>query len=151
MRRGTRTAAALTACALASGLTPAAQAQPNAQYVRESQQLLTQTCEWVVDESGAPIRDKDGKLTPKVENGKQVCTVEVAKGAEIREIAAKQNMKQNAEGDEPVWADEKASSELGVGAIIGIVGAVIAAIVGVFFLFIEDIDIRLVPAPAPRR
>lgn len=126
-------------------------APPAAQYVRESARLLTEKCEWMVDETGAPIRDQDGKLTPKLENGKQVCTVEVAQGEEIRQTAAKSNKSSRSgkSGDDPAWADEKASSELGVGAVIGIIGAVIAAIVGVFFLFVEDINIRLVPAPAP--
>lgn len=177
MHRLTKAAVAVaTTLAVAGGAVAVAEEQPK--IYRESETLWKQNCQWEVREDGTAILDENGEPKPRLDprTGKQICTVkqvenpnlaamqatqgssgiEVTPGwvDELSSGGSKESSSSKGSKNEPNWADkDNSSSELSAGAIVGIIGAVIAAIVGIFWIFVEDFSIRLIPAtpPAPRR
>lgn len=141
-------AAALTAAAVAGSGAAVAQDGGGNPMTRDSERYLREECKWLVDETtGNALRKANGDPIPVLDaSGKQVCTVEEVTPAVAMQGARKASSTTKKAEGEPTWTDEPASSELGVGAIVGIVGAVIAAVVGLTWLFIEDFNVRLVPA-----
>ena len=120
MRQLIRTTAAATACAVALSVAPAGAET----ITRDTTQRVTveKTCEWEVDAKGNPI--------PVEVDGKQVC--------KEREVAAGSSSSANK------WADDT-RDELGIGAVVGVVGALLALVLGAGLLFIESVDIRMLP------
>lgn len=179
MHRLTKAAvAAATTLAVAGGAVAVAdEGEPEKRYSRESASFWIQRCEWEVDKDGKPVLDKDGNPIPVIDpETKKQCTVEQVEKPNLAAMQApqgssgievtpgwadglssggsKESSSSKGSDNEPNWADkDNSSSELSAGAIVGIIGAVIAAIVGIFWIFVEDFNIRLIPAapPAPRR
>lgn len=135
MKHLIRTTAAATACAVALCAAPA-QAQT---IKRDSTQrvVVEKTCEWEVDEDGKPIYGADGKPLPVMKNGKQVC----------KEEQVSQSSSIGSDGLPKKWADDT-RDELGIGAAVGVVGALLALIFGAGLLFIENVNI--IPLPQVR-
>ena len=128
MKHLIRTTAAATACAVALSVAPA-----GAETIkRDSTKRVTveKTCEWEVDAKGNPILDAKGNPIPVEVDGKQVC--------KEREVAAGSSSSANK------WADDT-RDELGIGAVVGVVGALVALVLGAGLLFIESVDIRMLP------
>ena len=91
---------------------------------------VEKTCEWEVDAKGNPILDAKGNPIPVEVDGKQVC--------KEREVAAGSSSSANK------WADDT-RDELSIGAVVGVVGALLALVLGAGLLFIESVDIRMLP------
>lgn len=123
-----RTTAAATACAVALSVTPAGAET----ITRDTTQRVTveKTCEWEVDAKGNPILDADGNPIPVEVNGKQVC--------KEREVAS------GSSSSASKWADDT-TDELRIGAIVGVIGALLALVLGGGLLFIESVDIQMLP------
>lgn len=123
-----RTTAAATACAVALSVAPAGAET----ITRDTTQRVTveKTCEWEVDAKGNPILDAKGNPIPVEVDGKQVC--------KEREVAAGSSSSANE------WADDT-RDELSIGAVVGVVGALLALVLGAGLLFIESVDIRMLP------
>lgn len=149
MRRQTTTVAAVTALSVLAGSVSAADAQV---LERDSVQYWKQTCAWQVDEKGKELRDEAGKMIPVLgPDGRQKCSTVPIEPAELPQSSGKPATTSSAPGraeeNNPNWDDaERSSSELSVGAVLGIVGAVIALIVGIGWVFVDDLNVRLVPA-----
>ena len=128
MKRLTRTTAAATACAVALAAAPAGAAT----ITRDTTQRVTveKTCEWEVDAKGNPILDADGNPIPVEVNGKQVC--------KEREISS------GSSSSASKWADDT-TDELRIGAVVGVIGALLALVLGGGLLFIESVDITMLP------
>ena len=119
-----RTTAA-AACAVALAAVPAGAET----ITRDTTQRVTveKTCEWEVDAKGNPIIDADGNPIPVTDkDGKQVC-----KERKVSTGSSK-------------WADDT-TDELRIGAIVGVVGALLALVLGGGLLFIESVDITMLP------
>lgn len=153
MPRFARTAAAAaTALAVCGGTVVAADADV---AVREAHTYWKQTCAWLVDENGDVLLDSEGKWMPSLgPDGKQRCRVEAVPQGAVKErrssdsAEAQGSSAQDGPG-QPNWSDAgDGSFELGVGAVVGIVGAVVAAIVGIGWLFVDALNVRVLP---PRR
>lgn len=128
MKRLTRTTAAATACAVALAAAPAGAAT----ITRDTTQRVTveKTCEWEVDAKGNPILDADGNPIPVEVNGKQVC--------KEREVSS------GSSSSASKWADDT-TDELRIGAVVGVIGALLALVLGAGLLFIESVDITMLP------
>lgn len=123
-----RTTAAATACAVALSVTPAGAET----ITRDTTQRVTveKTCEWEVDAKGNPIIDADGNPIPVTDkDGKQVCQEKKVAGGS---------------STSGKWADDT-RDELRIGAIVGVVGALLALVLGGGLLFIESVDITMLP------
>ena len=128
MRRRIRSAAAATACAVALTATPAGAET----ITRDTQERVTveKTCKMKVDEKGNPIIDADGNPIPVTDkDGKQVCQEKKVAGGS---------------SNSGKWADDT-RDELRIGAIVGVVGALLALVLGGGLLFIESVDITMLP------
>lgn len=137
MRSFIRTTAAATACAVALTAVPAG-AETITRDTKEHV-VVERTCEWEVDGKGNPILDEQGQPIPVTRNGKQICTE--------REVGAGSSGDTTSSGITSKWADNT-RSELGIGAIVGVVGALVALVLGAGLLFIESVEIKPLP---PRR
>ena len=91
----------------------------------EETKRVKETCTWLVDEQGNRILDSNGEPV------KQKC-VEEEVGTPGSSGKAK-------------WVDDE-SGRLALGAILGIVGALVAGVIGMSLLFIESVDIHFLPA-----
>lgn len=149
MHRFSRVAlAATTVVACASGSIPAA----HAVAVREAETFWKQTCSWLVDENGDVLRDNQGNWVPALgPDGKQRCTTDPVPANAVKP-GSSQPMPDTTSssaaqaGEQPNWVDkDTSSSELGIGAVVGIVGAIIAALVGLGWLFVDALNVRVVP------
>ena len=128
MRRRIRSAAAATACAVALTATPAGAET----ITRDTQERVTveKTCKMKVDEKGNPIIDADGNPIPVTDkDGKQVCQEKKVAGGS---------------SNSGKWADDT-RDDLRIGAIVGVVGALLALVLGGGLLFIESVDITMLP------
>ena len=128
MRRRIRSAAAATACAVALTATPAGAET----ITRDTEERVTveKTCKMKVDEKGNPIIDADGNPIPVTDkDGKQVCQEKKVAGGS---------------SNSGKWADDT-RDELRIGAIVGVVGALLALVLGGGLLFIESVDITMLP------
>ena len=124
-----RTTAAATACAIALSVAPAGAET----ITRDTTQRVTveKTCEWKVDDNGNPIIDADGNPIPVTDkDGEQVC--------QEREVAS------GSPSSASKWADDT-TDELRIGAIVGVIGALLALVLGGGLLFIESVDITMLP------
>ena len=128
MKQLTRTTAAAIACAVALAAAPAGAET----ITRDTTQRVTveKTCEWEVDAKGNPILDADGNPIPVEVNGKQVC--------KEREISS------GSSSSASKWADDT-TDELRIGAVVGVIGALLALVLGGGLLFIESVDITMLP------
>ncbi|MDK8879981.1 hypothetical protein [Corynebacterium sp. MSK008] len=128
MKQLTRTTAAAIACAVALAAAPAGAET----ITRDTTQRVTveKTCEWEVDAKGNPILDADGNPIPVEVNGKQVC--------EEREVSS------GSSSSASKWADDT-TDELRIGAVVGVIGALLALVLGGGLLFIESVDITMLP------
>ena len=134
MNRVTRNAAAAVCVAalVAAPLDPAGAAT----FTRDTKRTIVveENCKWEVDEKGTPIIDGKGDKIPLTDrNGNQICTE--------REVS---RSSASSSGSSETWADDT-TAELSVGAIVGIVGAMLAALVGLGMVFIESVDISPLP------
>ena len=129
MKQLIRTTAAATACAVALSVTPAGAET----ITRDTTQRVTveKTCEWEVDAKGNPIIDADGNPIPVTDkDGKQVCEEKKVAGGSSSSASK--------------WADDT-TDELRTGAIVGVIGALLALVLGGGLLFIESVDITMLP------
>lgn len=128
MKQLTRTTAAAIACAVALAAAPAGAET----ITRDTTQRVTveKTCEWEVDAKGNPILDADGNPIPVEVNGKQVC--------KEREVSS------GSSSSARKWADDT-TDELRIGAVVGVIGALLALVLGGGLLFIESVDITMLP------
>lgn len=129
MRRRIRSAAVATACAVALSVAPAGAET----ITRDTTQRVTveKTCKVEVDGNGNPILDADGNPIPVAgEDGKQMC--------KEREVAS------GSSSSASKWADDT-TDELRIGAIVGVIGALLALVLGGGLLFIESVDITMLP------
>lgn len=135
MKHLIRTTAAATACAVALCAVPAGAET----ITRDSTErvVVEKTCEWEVDENGKPIYGADGKPLPVMKNGKQVC----------KEEQVSQSSSVGSDGLPKKWADDT-RGELSIGAVVGVIGALLALVLGASLLFIESVDI--IPLPQMR-
>lgn len=130
MRRRIRSAAAATACAVALTAVPAGAET----ITRDTEERVTveKTCKMKVDEKGNPIIDADGNPIPFTDkDGKQVCEEKKVAGGSSSSASK--------------WADDT-TDELRIGAIVGVVGALLALVLGGGLLFIESVDIQMLPS-----
>lgn len=128
MRRRIRSVAAATACAVALTAVPAG-AETITRDTKE-RVVVEKTCKVKVDEKGTPIIDADGNPIPVTDkDGKQVC--------EEKKVAG-------GSSSTGKWADDT-RDELRIGAIVGVVGALLALVLGGGLLFIESVDIQMLP------
>lgn len=116
-----RTISTSVAAALLLAAAPASASTDVLVRDTEETKRVKETCTWLVDEQGKRIIDRNGKPV------KQQCVEE-----EIGSGTAK-------------WADDE-SDRLALGAILGIVGALVAGVIGMSLLFIESVDIHFLPA-----
>ena len=129
MRRRIRSVAAATACAVALTATPAGAET----ITRDTKERVgvEKTCKVEVDEKGNPIIDADGNPIPVTDkDGKQVCEEKKVAGGSSSSTGK--------------WADDT-RDELRIGAIVGVVGALLALVLGGGLLFIESVDIQMLP------
>lgn len=128
MKHLIRTTAAATACAVALSVAPA-----GAETIkRDSTKRVTveKTCEWEVDAKGNPILDAKGNPIPVKVGGEQVC--------KEREVSS------GSSSSASRWADDT-TDELRTGAIVGVIGALLALVLGGGLLFIESVNITMLP------
>lgn len=128
MKHLIRTTAAATACAVALSVAPA-----GAETIkRDSTKRVTveKTCEWEVDAKGNPILDAEGNPIPVKVDGEQVC--------KEREVSS------GSSSSASKWADDT-TDELRTGAIVGVIGALLALVLGGGLLFIESVNITMLP------
>lgn len=128
MKHLIRTTAAATACAVALSVAPA-----GAETIkRDSTKRVTveKTCEWEVDAKGNPILDAKGNPIPVKVGGEQVC--------KEREVSS------GSSSSASKWADDT-TDELRTGAIVGVIGALLALVLGGGLLFIESVNITMLP------
>ena len=128
MRQLIRTTAAATACAVALSVAPAGAET----ITRDTTQRVTveKTCEWEVDAKGNPILDAKGNPIPVKVDGEQVC--------KEREVSS------GSSSSASKWADDT-TDELRTGAIVGVIGALLALVLGGGLLFIESVNITMLP------
>ena len=128
MKHLIRTTAAATTCAVALSVAPA-----GAETIkRDSTKRVTveKTCEWEVDAKGNPILDAKGNPIPVKVDGEQVC--------KEREVSS------GSSSSASKWADDT-TDELRTGAIVGVIGALLALVLGGGLLFIESVNITMLP------
>lgn len=126
-----RIISATVAVALLAGAAPVAASAT--EFVRKTEQTKTvkELCEWKVDGKGAQVFDEDGNPIPITnDKGEQICVTET--------------VSQPGSSDKLKWADESNRSLI-IGTVLGVVGAIIAGVIGMSLLFIESIDIQLLP------
>ncbi|OFT58627.1 hypothetical protein HMPREF3151_03890 [Corynebacterium sp. HMSC05H05] len=128
MKQLIRTAAAATACAVALSAAPA-----GAEAIkRDSKErvVVEKICEWEVDANGKPILDAGGNPIPVKVDGKQVCK--------------EKKVSSGSSSSASKWADDT-TDELRIGAVVGVIGALLALVLGGGLLFIESVDITMLP------
>ena len=91
---------------------------------------VEKTCEWEVDAKGNPILDAKGNPIPVKVDGEQVC--------KEREVSS------GSSSSASKWADDT-TDELRTGAIVGVIGALLALVLGGGLLFIESVNITMLP------
>ena len=134
MRRRIRSVAAASACAVALTAVPAG-AETITRDTKE-RVVVEKTCEWEVDGKGNPILDEQGNPIPAKRNGKDNCTE--------REVGAGSSGDTTSSNITSKWADDT-TDELRIGAIVGVIGALLALVLGGGLLFIESVDITMLP------
>lgn len=120
-----RTISTSVAAALLLAAAPASASADVLVRDTEETKRVKETCTWLVDEQGNRILDSNGEPV------KQQC-VEEEVGTPGSSGKAK-------------WVDDE-SGDLALGAILGIVGALAAGVIGMSLLFIESVDIHFLPA-----
>lgn len=126
-----RIISATVSAALLAGVAPAAASAT--EFVRRTEETKTvkELCEWKVDGEGARVLGEDGNPIPITnDKGEQICVTET--------------VSQPGSSDKLKWADESNRSLI-IGTVLGVVGAIIAGVIGMSLLFIESIDIQLLP------
>ena len=107
--------------------------------------------------AAAPASASADVLVRETEETKQVkqrCLVEVDEdgnkkldehGEPVKRQCVEEEIKQPGSSGTAKWADDE-SGRLALGAILGIVGALVAGVIGISLLFIESVDIHFLPA-----
>ena len=119
-----RIISATVAAALLAGATPAVASA--AEFVRKTEETKTvkETCQWKVDEEGGnPVPVTNSK-------GEQICVTET--------------VSQPGSSNKAKWADESNRPVI-IGTVLGILGALVAGVIGMSLLFIESINIQPLP------
>lgn len=107
--------------------------------------------------AAAPASASADVLVRETEETKQVkqrCLVEVDEdgnkkldehGEPVKRQCVEEEIEQPGSSGTAKWADDE-SGRLALGAILGIVGALVAGVIGISLLFIESVDIHFLPA-----
>lgn len=127
---------AALAAAVALGAVCSAPAGAAETMVRDTKRVVVveENCTWKVDAEGNKLLDEASKPIPVTDkDGKPVCTTQEVKGGA------------NGSSGKERWADDESGKKTAVAAVLGVVGALVAGLIGMSLLFIESVDIHFVP------